>query len=869
MIKVPNWWSLSGISMTRHLVFLILFLMPAAFLTGCSGGTSNTVNTPAVAAPTASNGSVTTNANTAVSGTLSASGPSGATLTFGIVSQPANGSVALTNASTGAFTYTPTSGFSGTDSFTFDASDSGGTSNTATETITVSTGINLTVSVTGLPSGTMGSVTVTGPGGYSQTIGQTTTLQNLIAGTYDVSAAIIASTPDAAYLPTVTNSTVTVGPGGIDAGTDSVSYSSLSTQWQAVGPSGIEFDFNSSTYYSGSGKMQAFAVDNGDPSIMYAGGGIGPGNSGPFSGAGVYKTTNGGTSWTAVDSGLSDPSVDSLWLDQGNPDVILAGTLLGIFQSTNAGQTWAEVSPTSYGEVSAFKQIGSVVYAPTQAGIAESTDDGSSWTLVENTSSPVRAIGGVGGVLYAGLDNGQVLVQTGSSAAWTNVTPSGLSGTTVWHIAVNPTNPANAIVVEWHGYSSPNLYETTDTGGQWSTMSGPGCPVQYIVFEPTDPANLYAGCDGVLYQSTDSGSSWSLPPGDLGWDVRLIVADEAGVTGNLLVGSDQGLFLRAAGSTTWQSLTGSLNSSSLLYGLVINGPTILTTVQDYSPISTFNGGQTWVAGGGSSTTNVASGEAGTVIMNPANPDEIYLFTTGGFQYSTDGGLSFTQDPSIEFAAGNFNQGNAQTMAVDPENPSTVYVAAANGVFMSTDGGASWNAETSWPMPHPWMVAVDPAASTTIFVGNQSPPGLYVTQNGGQTWAQASFASGFCGAPDALTVNPSDPQIILVGMSQSPACNGGIWESTDGGASFTAANSGIENIPECCENDVAHIRYDPYDSGIVGAATTQGLYLSSDDGAQWTDIRGTAVPNAFTDLIWTKNSLYAATFGQGIVKIPFP
>ena len=744
---------------------------------------------------------------------------------------------------------------------------SGSTSGTGT--VPVTSGINLTVNVMGLPSGTMGSVTVTGPGGYSQTIGQTTTLQNLTAGTYDVSAAIVAPTPDAAYLPTVTDNTVTVGSGGIDTGTDNVSYSSLSTQWQAVGPSGIEFNFGSS--YSGSGKMQAFAVDNGDPSIMYAGGGIGPGNSGPFSGAGVYKTTNGGTSWTAVDSGLTDPSVDTLWLDQGNPDVILAGTLLGIFQSTDAGQKWEGVSPADYGAVTEFKLMGSLLYAATQAGIAESTDDGSSWTLVENTSSPVRAISGVGGVLYAGMDNGQVLVQTGPSTSWTNVTPSGLSGTTVWHIAVNPTNPANAIVVEWHyGYNTQNLYETTDTGAQWSAMSGLGCSVQYIVFEPTDPANLYAGCDIPLYQSTDSGSSWSLVPGS-GWDVRLIVSDEAGVTGNLLVGSDQGLFFRAAGSTTWQSLTGSLNSSSLLYGLAVNGSTILTTVQDYSPISTFNGGQTWVSGGGSSSTNVASGEVGTVIMNPANPDEVYLFTTGGFQYSTDGGLSFTQDPSIEFAAGNFNQGNAQTMAVDPENPSTVYVAAANGVFMSTDGGASWNAETSWPMPHPWMVAVDPAASTTIFVGNQSPPGLYMTQNGGQTWIQSAM-SGFCGAPDALTVNPSDPQIILVGMSGSPACDGGIWESTDGGASFTAANSGIENIPECCEylgNDVAHIRYDPYDSGIVGAAMTQGLYLSSDDGAQWTDIRGTAVPNAFTDLIWTKNSLYATTFGQGIVKIPFP
>jgi kumamolisin len=96
------------------------------------GGTATTV-----AVPTAQNGSVTTTEGQSVSGTLSASASGNPALTFQIVTQPSNGTVTLTNAATGAFTYTPNSGFTGTDSFTFDASDSGGTSNTATETVTV------------------------------------------------------------------------------------------------------------------------------------------------------------------------------------------------------------------------------------------------------------------------------------------------------------------------------------------------------------------------------------------------------------------------------------------------------------------------------------------------------------------------------------------------------------------------------------------------------------------------------------------------------------------------------------------------------------------------------------------------------------
>ncbi len=109
-----------------------------------SGNASNvatesvSINAITNSAPVASNGAVGTNAGTAVNGKLAATDADGDTLTFSIVVAPAHGSVTLTNASTGAFIYTPASGFSGSDSFTFKATDSAGNaSNTATESVTV------------------------------------------------------------------------------------------------------------------------------------------------------------------------------------------------------------------------------------------------------------------------------------------------------------------------------------------------------------------------------------------------------------------------------------------------------------------------------------------------------------------------------------------------------------------------------------------------------------------------------------------------------------------------------------------------------------------------------------------------------------
>ena len=93
--------------------------------------------TPVNDAPVAADGSTSTGAGTAVSGTLSATDIDNASLTYAVVANPANGTVVVTNPATGAFTYTPQAGFSGADTFTFRANDGTADSNVATITVTV------------------------------------------------------------------------------------------------------------------------------------------------------------------------------------------------------------------------------------------------------------------------------------------------------------------------------------------------------------------------------------------------------------------------------------------------------------------------------------------------------------------------------------------------------------------------------------------------------------------------------------------------------------------------------------------------------------------------------------------------------------
>src|SRR6266700_776438 len=101
---------------------------------------------------------------------------------------------------------------------------------------------------------------------------------------------------------------------------------------------------------------------------MYVGSG-GDGYLGPASVSGVYKTTDGGSTWAAANTGLTDALIETLWLDPSNPNTVLAGTQKGgIFRSADAGAHWSPAQTCSaiafpVGAVGAIVQSGGVVYA--------------------------------------------------------------------------------------------------------------------------------------------------------------------------------------------------------------------------------------------------------------------------------------------------------------------------------------------------------------------------------------------------------------------------------------------------------------------------------------------------------------------------
>ena len=744
---------------------------------------------------------------------------------------------------------------------------------------------SLTVNLSNAPVGA--SISVLGPNGYSQNFSQTMTLNNLNAGSYVVGASAVpgATGSNSVAVPVVTGSPAIVNSNGTV--TVSVSYTSLSTAWQTAGPQAIRI-FNG---IPAAGKLDALAIDPTSPlvtipgtqtqihSMMYVAGGI---YNGPATEPGVYKTTDGGQTWKQASTGLSDPAVGSLWQDPTHPNMIVAATWTqGLFQSTDGAKSWTLTG--AYGSSTALLQIGNTLYAGTGQGLYTSTDSGKTWTELEPTTQPVRSLAAAGTTIYAGLDDGSVIVQTAPAAAWQMNTPDTAGGVTSESIGANPTNPQNAYSVEMAYYNTPNFYVTSNSGSTWSAIStnALNVPVQVTAFDPAGSA-LYIGADVYFGKSADGGKTWqqmSAPDQNNAgawYDERLIVPNAGGIPNHLMVTADQGLYLTTDAGASWTSLNGNL-TSSIVYAAAVKGNTIITTMQDLGPLVSFDGGQTWDS---HPSNNPPGSEGGTTLINSGNPQYTYVYTAWGFQLSTDGGHNYQYSTTLTGDAFPGCAGNSQLIAVDPLDPANVYVAAydcqntnngfAQGVYLSTDYGQSW-ARKNWPITNPIMVAIDPANNQNIYVG-QTDGTLQISHNGGQSWSAHTIGQtqGQVWWPVTLAVNPTSSNIVLVGMSGPPGSGGGVLRSTDGGSTFTPANTGLDpGNPQPWPDYIFRLSYDPARSGAVVAARFSGIYISTDNASNWVSLRGNIVPYTFTSASWDSGLLYATTFGEGVMRLTGP
>jgi photosystem II stability/assembly factor-like uncharacterized protein len=269
-------------------------------------------------------------------------------------------------------------------------------------------------------------------------------------------------------------------------------------RWTSLGPAG--------------GGINVVAIDPRVPKTIFAG-----------TSAGVFKSVNGGVTWSPANTGLPVTSVTTVAIDPAAPQTLYVGTeSSGVFKSTDEGSTWSSVSaglpdlsvsvlvidPTS--ARSLYAGIGHEIY--------RSTDAGSSWASVHTLSSAssVTALAidpASPQTLYAGTNNSGMFKSTDGGSTWSAVN-AGFYGGIVSALVIDPLTPQTVYVGTSAGgpFEPGGVFKSTDGGNNWKPANTglASTDVKALVIDATAYQILYAGTyGGGVFKSTNGGNSWT------------------------------------------------------------------------------------------------------------------------------------------------------------------------------------------------------------------------------------------------------------------------------------------------------------------------------------------------------------------------
>jgi hypothetical protein len=556
--------------------------------------------------------------------------------------------------------------------------------------------------------------------------------------------------------------------------------------------------------------------------------------------------------FTLVDAGFYGGNVQGIAVSPapsggGNP-TIWAGTVVGVFKSTDNAATWSRSDFGIQGEadiVAADPNDASVVYTTASFGdgsfgngnyfVAKTANGGAGWAHVGAGSGQVGALAidpKNSAIVYAGNFLG-VWRSTTGGATWTQ-TPFGFRcyglavdpviTTTVYALATsdmgaylgvyksldsgsnwNPVNanlPATTLSLlatapgaVFVGVNSA-LFRSVDGGGSWATVLSAN-PFA-LAYAPSSPGTIYVGTGSSVAVSTNSGAGFGTPV-SVGKRINALAVDPASPQ-QVYAATSDGVYVSSNGGGGWGRASTGINVASL--NSVALSPTDANRVLIGGPNGIFassNGGVTFA--------NVSAIAPYHLKFDPATPSRVYACDGSSFYTSTNSGGAF---------GGGVANGGCYYGQIDPHG-ATIWVADVGGLHYSGNTGASFVTLTAGLPPSTASYGVIANDSGKLVVGTNQ--GVYYSANSGGTLGHVSseLVEDFVGAGGDVVVAG-----LSCGSNGATQSNGGFMRSTDFGATWGAV------IPGLCVNTL-------FSNGTNLYAAGRGLGLgavSSDGGLTW-------------------------------------
>lgn len=570
------------------------------------------------------------------------------------------------------------------------------------------------------------------------------------------------------------------------------------------------------------------------------------------SGGGVYRSADGGRTWGGA--GLAGQAVRALALAPSDPNVLVAGTLEGVYRSLDAAKSWQRISPEHHEELRNLDSLAidprdpQIIYAGTYHLPWKTADGGRTWRPVHEGM----------------IDDSDVM-----------------------SLLIDEENPGRIYASACSG-----IYRSEDGAAQWKKIQGIPYAARRtyaIAQDPSQPASVYAATSEGFWKSADGGMTWRRTTSE-SLVVNTVVVS-GGNPGRVLIGTENlGVLASEDGGEHFRDANAGFDHRQIIaLGYDAQRPDRLLAVLANAPepvLETEDGGRTWSALG-------PGVSAGQVLSVYAAPDGAWWasLTRGGLLRYDSGKKVWKQVGMVvgEAAAEKSSVSQSSSHAVwarhaEPLHPAQGgrdsagmkrsgpqplvdvvsdiafsskgwYAATSRGLFVSTDAGVTWESKpvaTSSSLPvQSVSVSFDGERIRVV-----SLRGLVFSEDGGNLWTWHDLPLDSGGAVRLQSWSGDENALIAIARS-------GLYISRDAGKTWQRSASGLPFAP---------VQSFAAAQGVfVAAMRTGGLYFSLDSGRTWDRVPG-ALADGFFEAVAPASGfrgIFAASATEGLHKLEWP
>jgi photosystem II stability/assembly factor-like uncharacterized protein len=631
------------------------------------------------------------------------------------------------------------------------------------------------------------------------------------------------------------------------------------------------------------GSIGAIAVAPSDSKTIYAGTGESDIRSDLSSGNGVYKSMDGGATWTHI--GLEDTrQISRIVVDPRDPKVVYVGALghayganeqRGVYKSVDGGMHWTKVldngSEIGISDLAICSSNPQLLFA-------------GAWNTHRPPWSTYSPIDGPGSGLYRSQDAGKT---------WSRLSGNGLPEGDWGRVGVDVA-PDGKRVYALIQAKKAGLYRSDDGGDTWilenadPRLTSRAWYFNSITIDPQDRDVIYIP-NVALYRSEDGGKTISIVRGAPGGDDYHQIWIDPKNSASMVLGTDQGTTVSLDRGKTWSTWYN--QPTAQLYHVITDNEfpyVVYGAQQDSGSAAIFSRtdhGQItprdWFPAGGS--------ESGYMAPDPKDPNIIYLSGTFGsvVRYNRRTGLSQDVTPWPVPAFGSeINQRKYRdpwtpVLLFSPADASALYLGTQY-VMKTVDGGLHWQTispdltgstqqpgeKTEGPPTIQnakqrgygvvFTIAPSPLNRDTIWAGSDTGL-IHLTRDGGKIWKDVT-PPGLTAWSKISLIEAShfDPAVAYAAVDRSRLDDRTpyLYRTRDFGATWQRIDKGIT-----ADSFVRGVREDTERRGLLFAGTELGVYVSFDDGDEWQSLQLNLPVTSVRDLTIHGEDLIVATHGR--------